>query len=37
VLARHHLENGIGLAMAPRAQHDAVIGPFHALVLVSRE
>ena len=29
VLARHHFEDGVGLAVPPRAQHDAVIGPFH--------
>ena len=31
VIARHHLDDGVGLAVAPRAQHDAVIGPFHGL------
>ena len=29
VLARHHLEDGVGLAVAPRAEHDAFVGPFH--------
>ena len=31
VLARHHLEDGIGLAVTPRPQHDAFVGPFHGL------
>src|SRR5215469_17788548 len=26
--ARHQLEDGTGLAMAPSAEHDAIIGPF---------
>ena len=29
VFARHHLEDGIGLAVAPAAQHNAFVGPFH--------
>ena len=33
VVARHHLDDGAGLAVAPRPQHDAVIGPFHARLL----
>ena len=34
MIARHYLDDGIGLAMAPRAQDDALIGPFHDGVLV---
>ena len=30
VIARHHFDDGAGLAVAPRSQHYAVIGPFHA-------
>ena len=36
VIARHHLDDGVGLAVAPRAQHDAVIGPFHGASLSPR-
>ena len=36
MIARHHLDDGVGLAVAPRAQHDAVIGPFHELSLSPR-
>src|ERR1700674_4480912 len=26
----HHLEDGIRLPVTPRAEHDALVGPFHA-------
>ena len=29
VLARHQLEDGVGLPVAPGAEHDALIGPLH--------
>jgi hypothetical protein len=29
VRARHHLEDGVGLAMTLAAQHDAFIDPLH--------
>jgi hypothetical protein len=28
--ARHHLDDCAAFAVAPRPQHDAIIGPFHA-------
>jgi len=34
VRARHHLKDGVRLAMTPSAQHDAFVGPFHDLFLV---
>jgi hypothetical protein len=33
VTARHYLDDGAGLTVAPRPQHDAVISPFHARLL----
>jgi hypothetical protein len=34
VRARHQLDNGIRLAMAAGAQHNADIGPFHETVVL---
>ena len=36
VAARHHLDDGAGLAVAARPQHDAVVGPFHGGTLTRR-
>jgi hypothetical protein len=36
VAPRHHLDDGAGLAVATRPQHDAVVGPFHGGVLIPK-
>src|SRR5438552_15719460 len=36
VFARHHFKNGIRLAVAPRAEHDSFVGPFHGAVLIPK-